>query len=495
MNGSAKRFMEATQPELERIFFAALGGILLGLFVLLIFKLPIKFTYFLIAGPVILFIAILTGRFKRFFQGVMFFIIPLNYSTHFFRRPYEFGAGGLDFSPLDIVLIVLYAIWLYELLLKKSRHFHLFPTITIPAIGLVVISALSMLTAPDPYLTFFETIQIFKVILLYLYVANHIRSKRDVSFVLVFLLVGLFLQSLIAFSQRWLGISLGLEFFGEYAEMQTFTLDYYLVTSRVGGTIGHPNGLAKYVELLMPLSMVLLFTEIKLRKKLASGLVFICAFIVLLLTMSRGGWICFTGSMVLVFLLILRAKLITLRTLVAIAVVVVIFAGLGLGFSDMIKSRLFGDDYGAAHGRIPLNRVAFSVIRNYPLLGVGVKNYQKVAYLFNPNLETVPYERVHNMYLLAAAETGIPGLLILLWFLGSVFLQGLRNLKTKDIFLISLNIGILGGMAALWTHWLVDHGYIGRVAVFWVLTGLVAARGRIYKEKRPLHMGAERIHT
>jgi putative inorganic carbon (HCO3(-)) transporter len=414
---------------------------------------------------------------------MLIFVIPINYATHFFRRPYEFGAGGLPFSPMDIILIVLYTIWLYELLIKKSGQFRFFPSITIPILCLIGFCALSMIPAQDPYLALFEAVIIFKAFLLYIYLVNHIRNKRDISFIVVLLLVGLSLQSILAFLQRWLGVSLGLQLFGERAELLTFTLDYYLKTSRVGGTIGHPNGLAKYVELLAPLALAFLFSGIKLRLKVANCLIFACSIVVLLLTLSRGGWVCFAGSMVLFFMLIFRANLISVKNLVAIALMIVIFLGIGLSFSGLIQSRLFGDDYGAAQGRIPLNKWAINVIKAHPILGVGVRNYGKVMHLYNPNLEAHKANRVHNIYLLMAAEMGIPGLLVFLWFLYAIFRQGFRNLKGKDVFLVCLNIGILVGMATLLAHWLVDPGYIGRVGNFWVLTGLIAASGKMYGEE------------
>lgn len=452
-----------------------------------IFRLPSKFTYFLIGGPIILFIAILTGRFKRFFQGLLVFILPINYSTHFFRRDYLHGAAGLSFSPLDIVLLVLYAIWIYELVISKSGRFHFFPKITIPALSLVGICALSMIPAQDPYIVLFQAISIFKSILLCLYVANHFRSKRDISFVLVLLLGGLFLQCIIAFFQRWTGVSLGLQLFGEYPVMGSIALDYYLITARVGGTIGHSNVLAQYVGMLIPLAFFPLIAEIKpkLKLKLASGLVLICAFIVMILTLSRAGWVCLVGSMTLLLLLVFRVKLISLRTLVSIALMVVIFCVIILSFSGMVRSRLFGDDYGSARARIPADRVALNLIKAYPWLGVGAKNSWRHYNLYL-NLEIGRVKVVHNAYLLQAAETGIPGLLLFLWFLGSILLQSLRNLKTKDTFFLSLNIGLLAGMAHLWARWLVDMAYIVDLEIYWVLIGLVAATSQAYLKERSL---------
>jgi O-antigen ligase len=462
----------------ERFFLPLLLGLIFGFFVLSIFRLPMKFTYYFIAGPIILFVAIISGNLKRFFQGILIFIIPINYATHFFRREYEFGGGGgLSFSPLDIVLIVLYGIWLYELIFRKaSREVHFFPRVAVPALVLVAYSFFSMIPAQDPYMVLFENINVLRAIFLFIYIGNHVRTRKDLNRVVFILLLSLFLQSVVAMAQRWLGISLGLQLFGEYAEVYTFKLDYYLTTARVGGTIGHPNALAKYVEMLIPLSMVLLFTRIRSKYKIMSMITFVAALVVLLLTLSRGGWVCFTGSIALVLLLIFRARLISLRTLVAILLIGVIFAGVGAGFSGMVQSRLFGDDYGAAKGRMPLNRIAINVIRHHPIFGVGLKNYGKVMHLYNPNIERMRTNMVHNAYLLIAAEAGIPGLLLMLWLLGAILKMGLENINRKqDVFLKSLNIGIVAGLAALLAHWLVDIGYIGRFAVFWVLAGLLAA--------------------
>jgi len=478
------------------MLFAALVGIFFGIFVLIIFKLPVKFTYYLIGGPIILFIAILTGRFKRFFQGLLIFILPIHSATHFFRRYYEYGVGGLAFGDLDIILIVLYLIWIYELLIKKSGSFHFFPKITIPALSLVGISALSMIPAQDPYLALFETIHIFKAILLYFYVANHFRSKKDISFVLILLLSGLFLQSLLAFAQRLLGLNLGLYIFGE-RELRSYYLThgYYADVVRPGATLGTTGKLAKYVVSLMPLSITLLFTNIRPRYKLANSLVFTCALIVLVLTMSRAGWIGFLGAMVLLFLLIFRVKLVSLRTLMTIGLVAIILIGVGMSFFALIESRLASEPPGEPiEERMVQNQRAIRIIKAHPLLGVGARNHGKVQHLFI-SLKRIPLFQLHNTYLIAAVETGILGLLILLWLLSSIFLQGLRNLKTNHIFFVCLNIGILAGLFARWIVWLPSPCWLGSgETIFWLLSGLVMASAKISEEERMLQIEGEKTH-
>jgi O-antigen ligase len=487
MNTLAKSYLGTAQRKTEWLLWPLLAGAVFGVFVLYIFELPTKFIYYFLGGPAILLAAILSGNLKKFFQGALIFIIPINFAHNFFKRPLAYGGGGgLAVSPLDIVLAVLYLIWLYEVFVEKSRTVSFFPKLTVPILLWTGITLMNMFVAPDPYLSLFEAFQIVKAFLLFLYIANHFQNKKGITYVLIFLLVGLFLQSMISFAQRWLGVSLGLHLFGEYKELGEFTLDFYMRTSRVGGTIGHANNLAKYVEQLIPLCMVLLFTKIRFRYKLLSGVLFVCAFIVLLLTLSRGGWVCFVGSIFLVLLLVLKAKIISMQTLVAIVVLALLFGIVMLSFSGLITSRLFGGDYGSAESRIPAAKIAFSVISANPLLGVGVRSYHEVVHLYNPLVKEMRVKLVHNAYLQMAAEKGIPGLLIFLWLLIAIIRQMLRNLKSSDVFVVAVNIGLVAGLAALWAHWLVDIAWPGRVAEMWVLIGLIAASGAIPGKKRGL---------
>ncbi len=85
----------------------------------------------------------------------------------------------------------------------------------------------------------------------------------------------------------------------------------------------------------------------------------------------------------------------------------------------------------------------------------------------------------HNCYLQMAAETGIFGLLIFLWFVAAL-LKGavFKVLKFKDKFLKATLIGIVGGILAYLVHSFVDtHLYSLPLAVlFWAMAGLAAAK-------------------
>jgi O-antigen ligase len=102
--------------------------------------------------------------------------------------------------------------------------------------------------------------------------------------------------------------------------------------------------------------------------------------------------------------------------------VVVLLGLLYIPFRGVISERLLQDDRGSAESRMPLMRLAFRIIEDNPVLGVGNNNF---AVAMNRYV-TSEFRRgflytVHNKYMLVWAETGTCGLLAYLaFFLGTV---------------------------------------------------------------------------
>jgi O-antigen ligase len=88
-------------------------------------------------------------------------------------------------------------------------------------------------------------------------------------------------------------------------------------------------------------------------------------------------------------------------------------AGVLAPFYRTIERRLTRDDYRSAESRIPLNKAALSIIRQNPLLGVGLNNGSEVFRRY----DTTGHARllkerqvVHNLHLLVWMEVGTLGL-------------------------------------------------------------------------------------
>jgi len=93
--------------------------------------------------------------------------------------------------------------------------------------------------------------------------------------------------------------------------------------------------------------------------------------------------------------------------------------------------------------RLSYQNVAWKMVQERPLLGVGFDQFELQAHRFSSNGTTLPF-KVHNIYFLIAAETGLVGAFLFLLFLFSILKRGATHLKQSEgIFLFILFIGLL----------------------------------------------------
>ncbi|MGH8318307.1 MAG: O-antigen ligase family protein [Steroidobacteraceae bacterium] len=176
----------------------------------------------------------------------------------------------------------------------------------------------------------------------------------------------------------------------------------------------------------------------------------------LLFTKSRGG---FVGFAIGIGLPLLRRTM--KRPGVAFCALLAVCIGLAL-LPDKLWSRLEGmqyltststfreaDKYGSAEQRWQIQKTAWKIAVDHPLLGVGLGCYRIANNEYRPDLG---YRDAHNTYLRLAAETGFPGLLIWAGLVVSVLRHVKRGerLKSKlqSLDLRWLRYGLLGFLTA-----------------------------------------------
>ena len=139
--------------------------------------------------------------------------------------------------------------------------------------------------------------------------------------------------------------------------------------------------------------------------------------------------------------------------------------------------------------------MAFEMIQEHPLLGVGFNNFQLYA---KPTQAEFPgyffHSKVHNIYLLIASETGLIGGALFLLFLLAILKTVWGRLKNpfpaidsqEKIFLISAFLGILliGGFDFYFIHTL--HGRL----LFFGFAALLYASSLKNREFAPILEGA-----
>ena len=256
------------------------------------------------------------------------------------------------------------------------------------------------------------------------------------------LLAALVVQAGIGIAQFWLQSSVGLGALGEslvnvkdlgVAKFSFLDRDWL----RAYGTFVHPNVFAGYLVVGLLGLLVL-----DLRKWL-KWTVFFLLFVALMLTFSRGAMLAF----VLVLPWVMEGNGRKWYWLL-LALVVGVFV---LRFAEMAGDR----------GQFLL--AAREMIKN-DVLGVGLGNFTLVMQDF-VSFELLPwsFQPVHNVFLLVAAELGLMGLVLFLWFCGLKLLK-----KETPNFLRAMLLALL--IVGLFDHYPVTL-YQGQ-ALFWIVLSL-----------------------
>jgi O-antigen ligase len=230
----------------------------------------------------------------------------------------------------------------------------------------------------------------------------------------------------------------------ESARLTNKSLYYILTHKRACSLFGWPNVLAGFLMLSMPLAAAL-FMSVRswwLKGIAAFGAAMMVA--AFFLTFSFLGW---SGFMITAGALL---SVLIYRRVVTVPVIALKYLGVGIVLAAVLFTGVvLKKDFGASMSpRKEYVRVVRTVIGEHPFLGSGFGAYRfaSMRFVINNDGETA---FPHNTYAQIWAETGLPGLAAILWFLAAVFFltqQILRRIgdgKDKILF-----IGILVGLAA-----------------------------------------------
>lgn len=447
-------------------------------------NLELKWLIAIVIGLFFPWIAI-TARDPEYLLLVLFvFFLPVNPDVHLGQAATQnvavAGARGLALSALDVFLIALYVSWGMKLLLLPSeeRKIQFVPSITLPFGLYLIFGSLSSLKAVDPQWSFYELVRLVKLWFVFFYFANNLREERQLIGVGLALCGAVLVQGSLAIAQYFLGTTFGLQVLGESHSSYLVQEMGVSELSRVGGTLGHPNGLALFLVMLLPIVVALALSGRSRWLAFFASLALIVGFVALVLTFSRAGWICVATTIPLVAFLAAWRRWGFLRATGALLCFCFVVTLILLPFTGLISQRLFEEDYGRAWSRVPLMQVAWNVIRSNPLLGVGLNNYIMAMDKYDNTLEHITLDvknPVHNMFLLIAGEMGIPALLIFLWLIVVLLRHGWDGFQRRRGLLALFCLGLFGALLSFLIHAQVNISYIGRNYTLALFMGLLAA--------------------
>jgi putative inorganic carbon (HCO3(-)) transporter len=432
----------------------------------------------------------LSSQQRRLALGLFILFIPFFIAKRIFSSQYPMITGGPSSIGLflyDIPLTFLLVLFVKERVLRRNSSFYI-PKVFFPFFLYIIWSGVSIINSIEPLLTLIEFIWLCKMAIILILVVNLIKDRNDLLLVFSLLLVGLFIQEIITFSQAYLKIWYT---FGGDIEATTFQTATQKEVFRAGGAFGPHNVQSAYYALLIPLAMGLFFSIRTRRLKFVLVLLILGGLYSLTLTYSRNGYLSVASAIVVIVFLAWRKNVLNWKHLMVGVWLLITVGGLiipiwGGDFIDRITS------FKAIEPRWEGVKIALNMIRNHPLVGVGLNNYAiamadrnytpegisslQQAYFQGQYFATV----VHNKYLLVTSETGMMGLGIFLWTLYIVYSYAFRLLASEKTFYWAIGTGMVGALVGASIQMLFDiYNADLLITLFWVLVGLTFASYKI----------------
>jgi len=470
--------MNIAIPNRSSFILYILLGITLGMILFVTINKPNQWTWFIFASMVMAWFILVNPNQKLFFLFILALIVPFNSDLIFNYRFHPGGAKGWTISLIDIPMIALYLLWFIDSLNQQKKVMNWFPAFTIPFIGFISLSLLSLLQANHVELGLFQILVLIKRLLLVFYIGNHVKDERTVKWILIALFLGCSLESGIGLAQYIKGGKIGLYLLGERPDdIDLLSTGAFENIARVTGTFWHSNGFAFYLQMIIPLGIGVILLGSTGTYRIVISILMILGFIILILTLSRGAWISFMVSIIFVvwhYLKRIRAKISNMIPRLMIAMIVLIFAA--MLFGGTIYHRFVSNDHGSAESRVLMMKTALNIISHHPLIGIGVNNYVETMIHYDVTGDSFSRcQPVHNLFLLIAAECGLIGLICFVWALIAAMRMGLKALKFKNNFYAGIIIGMVAGLLGLIGHAQVDIVLLDCLNLLWVYLGLLCA--------------------
>jgi len=416
----------------------------------------------------------------------LIFCLPFQTRKIFYQWGDSFNEWTSAYLYLtDVLLILIFFLWFWRI--RKQRFFKnpfsFQMIIKKPSFWLVfflIISSISLIRANNIQLGFYHWFKLLEMTGLFFYLKYNFKQLLNFKkLAYVFIASGL-CQSIIAISQYIQQKSLGLKFLAESPlGIEIDGIAKIIVNGtkivRVYGTFPHPNVLAASLVL-----SIFCFYFLWLSKK--HSFLGYCSLLIVYCSLLTALWLTFSRIIIFTFLLSSLIYFIFIfwqsqkikdkqfsKKIISIFLLFIVYCSLFivLAWSE-ISSRFSVSLTEQSIGlRVFYTQAAFSIIKDCPLLGIGIGNFVwEIRQMINL-LSSWIHQPVHNVYLLIASETGLIGLFLFLFFI----FQLLRKINRQEGFLLLLVFSFL--FIALFDHffWTLQQGQL----MFWLVLGIMKA--------------------
>ncbi len=269
---------------------------------------------------------------------------------------------------------------------------------------------------------------------------------------------------------------------------QYFFTDHVITAEgarRVLGPYSSPNELGLYLGRVIPLTLGFAIFAPGYRPFAWAALLPLTA--ALILTFSLGAWLA-TLLAVAGIVLLWRSRAVVYLATAAVALAAASMLAIR---SDRIASH-FSLTHGTSFIRIQLWESSLQMIRDHPILGVGMDNFlylYRSRYILPDAVAEPNLSHPHNLVLNFWLQMGILGLAAILWILFELARRWLSLWKSKLApWERAALAGIAGAMIDMVAHGMVDNSYflVDLAFFFWLAVGIITVlQGRSIAEGSP----------
>ncbi len=394
-----------------------------------------------------------------------------------------FGHKFKEDFPITRPLLLLSLIVLASAIITVFRYANFFP-FGPSGIHDLVVNVNSVRAGGAIMSTVFTSLNYLTGFALFFILVNSFKDQKAGRRIFIALSLALFISLVFAVVQRHISIKIG-------------NTPFWVAKSQINSTFKDPNSFGAFLSACFPL---LLGVALSYRGKLRPfcwGLMVLTIY-VFPWTGLRSGFLALLISLIVFFLLAMASSRISKKKKIALAatfIVVVVFFlvavfaaqtqtilakrlswSLKIVRGDISLAELFTE-------KLRLWRIALSMVKDYPLTGVGVGAY--IVELPNySKLMEYPHrwtDSAENYFLQVGSELGLIGLFLLLWLFYEIIRQMKKIWKQPEKVNLGprggafVAIGIISGILSLGVNF-IFHSFIGGfeiIYLLWLLTALI----------------------
>ena len=453
-------------------------GIVVGLFIHPFTQFPMKFAVVFLFAIGFSFLMLVTHFSRRIIYLSMCVAFILYLDFYLVHVDHAGIVHGISMSVIDFLMIIL--------IVRRLLYSHEYPDIK-PyqntwkqgigvSIFLVVAFSLSIINSKYPILTLFALVHYLKLLTLLLIVTFDISNGNELLDITGYLTIGLLVINLYCIMQyiTKTNITVGFNVFEEPI--------WYKGPFVPVGPSGSANVTAGQIIGLTPFALATALRHPKSLYRLSAIFILLLSIVVLVLTNSRAAWGIFMMSSFFMLILLTIKKKISYKYILAVVIVSII---IGIAIIPLILQEIDIQeltDLQNIYARFNLLETSFMMVKDYPVLGIGLNTYTKLMMDYVPSI-VLKFEwnyMVHNKYMLVWSETGTLGIIAYLAFLFVMYKLLIGYIRKYNNEFIWVAIAILCSLFSMNFHMMFESYSGGAViAFFWLLCGCIIAMNRL----------------